>query len=199
MSNMGYSKKRSGSDLDVKPKSKHTRTATSAPYIKRDKPPHPNSKPRSSQPKPNAKSKEEVVKRRKLPITQGGGSENEDEHEDEEDQQMDVDDDESPIKDDSNPAEPAEKRPRLTKVERAALHAAQPHRTSLLPSHPLLHDQLLPRWETARRADLSKEERRKAVHELWNSVKGRVGEVSRGHKGGRVLQTVRFAFLSRQG
>lgn len=86
--------------------------------------------------------------------------------------------------------EPAEKRPKLSKAERAALHAAQPHRTALLPSHPLLHGTLLPLWETARRADLGKEERKVAVKELWESVKGRVGEVSRGHKGGRVLQTV---------
>ena len=84
-----------------------------------------------------------------------------------------------------------EQRPRMSKTERAALHAAQPHRTALLPSHPLLHDKLLPLWETARRAELGKEERKKAVADLWDIVKGRVGEVSRGHKGGRVLQTVR--------
>ena len=83
-----------------------------------------------------------------------------------------------------------EKKPRMTKAERAALHAAQPHRTALLPSAPLLQNTLLPLWETARRADLGKEERKKAVRELWEAVKGRVGEVSRGHKGGRVLQTV---------
>lgn len=85
-----------------------------------------------------------------------------------------------------------EKKPRMSKAEKAALHAAQPHRTSLLPSHPLLHDTLLPLWETARKADLSKEERKAAIAELWGAVKGRVGEVSRGHKGGRVLQTVRL-------
>ena len=34
--------------------------------------------------------------------------------------------------------EPAEKRGRMTKVERAALHAAQPHRNALLNSAPLL-------------------------------------------------------------
>jgi pumilio family protein 6 len=83
-----------------------------------------------------------------------------------------------------------EKKPRMTKTERAALHAAQPHRTTLLPSHPLLQDTLLPLWETARRADVPKEERKVAVRELWEAVKGRVAEVSRGHKGGRVLQTV---------
>lgn len=86
--------------------------------------------------------------------------------------------------------EPAEKRPKMSKTERAALHAAQPHRTALLPSHPLLHGTLLPLWEKARRADLGKEERKVAVKELWDSAKGRVGEISRGHKGGRVLQTV---------
>lgn len=62
----------------------------------------------------------------------------------------------------------------------------------MLPSHPLLHDTLLPLWETARKADLSKEERKVAVRELYEAVKGRVKEVGRGHKGGRVLQTVRF-------
>lgn len=86
--------------------------------------------------------------------------------------------------------EPAEKKPRLSKAEKAALHAAQPHRTTLLPSHGLLQE-LLPLWEPARRADISKEERNKAIKELWAVAKGRVGEISRGHKGGRVLQTVR--------
>jgi pumilio family protein 6 len=58
-----------------------------------------------------------------------------------------------------------------------------------LPSHQLLQE-LLPLWEPARRADISKEERIKAVKELWAAAKGRVGEISRGHKGGRILQTV---------
>lgn len=84
-------------------------------------------------------------------------------------------------------ADPAK---RLTKAEKLALHAAQPHRTSLLPSHPLLQDTLLPLWEQARRADISKEERKKAIAGLWEAVKGRVREVARGHKGGRVLQTI---------
>jgi pumilio family protein 6 len=81
-------------------------------------------------------------------------------------------------------------------AEKAALHAQQPHRTTLLPSHPLLKDTLLPLWEDARRADLSKEERNKKIKGLYEAVKGRVREVGRGHKGGRVLQTVScFAFL----
>ena len=75
-------------------------------------------------------------------------------------------------------------------AEKAALHAQQPHRTTLLPSHPLLKDTLLPLWEDARRADLSKEERNKKIKGLYEAVKGRVREVGRGHKGGRVLQTV---------
>lgn len=79
---------------------------------------------------------------------------------------------------------------KLSKAEKAALHAQQPHRTTLLPSHPLLKDTLLPLWEQARRADLSKEEKSKRVKELYEAVKGRVREVSRGHKGGRILQTI---------
>lgn len=79
---------------------------------------------------------------------------------------------------------------RLSKAEKAALHAQQPHRTTLLPSHPLLKDTLLPLWEDARRADLSKEERSKKIKQLYEAVKGRVREVGRGHKGGRVLQTI---------
>ena len=127
----------------------------------------------------------EVEVRRKRPVTQGGGNDVEDdvdmsdEDEEEESAGVVVDGD-----------APPEKLPRLSRAEKAALHAAQPHRTALLPSHPLLHDTLLPLWETARRADLGKEERKVAVNELWEAVKGRVGEVSRGHKGGRVLQTV---------
>ena len=78
---------------------------------------------------------------------------------------------------------------RMSKGERAALHAAQPHRTTLLPSHALLQS-LLPKWEQARRAELKPEERKRAVRELWEGVQGRVGEISRGHKGGRILQTV---------
>ena len=58
------------------------------------------------------------------------------------------------------------------------------------PSHPLLKDHLLPLWEEARKADLTKDERKAAIAKLWEATKGRVAEVSRGHKGGRVLQTV---------
>jgi pumilio family protein 6 len=78
----------------------------------------------------------------------------------------------------------------MSKAEKAAAHAAQPHRTTLLPSHPLLQDTLLPLWETARRTDTPKDERTKAVKELYQAVKGRILEISKGHKGGRVLQTV---------
>jgi pumilio family protein 6 len=51
-------------------------------------------------------------------------------------------------------------------------------------------------WEDARRADLSKEERNKKIKALYQAVKGRVREVGRGHKGGRVLQTVSHAVCS---
>lgn len=150
---------------------------------------------KQSKPRSAPREREEEAKKRKKPITQGGGEEDEDasmdegsfSDEDQEDQGAegnDVDMDDG----DAQGAAPEKKR--LSKAEKQALHAAQPHRTTLLPSHPLLHDTLLPLWETARRADLSKEERKKAITELWEAVKGRVIEVSRGHKGGRVLQTV---------
>ncbi|KAK8869901.1 hypothetical protein IAR55_000469 [Kwoniella newhampshirensis] len=153
------------------------------------------------------REREEEVKRRKRPITRGGGEEDgEDQDEDismdespsDEDEIMDHDDD-SPMDGQDEENAPAQQtsgdgmeieKKRMTKAEKQAIHAAQPHRTTLLPSHPLIHDTLLPLWETARRADLSKEERKKAISELWAAVKGRVGEVSRGHKGGRVLQTI---------
>ncbi|ORX39750.1 armadillo-type protein [Kockovaella imperatae] len=129
----------------------------------------------------------EPDKRRKQPITKpqpvSGGSDDGDEMD------MNGQDEENGGYQEEEQQQPA-KRPRMTKAERAALHAAQPHRTALLPSAPLLQNTLLPLWETARRADLGKEERLKAVRELWDAVKGRVGEVSRGHKGGRVLQTI---------
>lgn len=84
--------------------------------------------------------------------------------------------------------------------ERAALHATQPHRTTLLPSYTLLQNTLLPLWETARQttspsnsgAGVTVAERKEAVAQLWSAVKGRVGEVKGGHKGGRILQTVSF-------
>jgi pumilio family protein 6 len=84
----------------------------------------------------------------------------------------------------------------LASAERQALHATQPHRTTKLPSHPLLQDKLLPLWEEARKADITKEERQAAIKQLWEAVKGRVGEVARGHKGGRVLQTVRLLSIN---
>ncbi|OXC69851.1 hypothetical protein AYX13_01618 [Cryptococcus neoformans] len=150
---------------------------------------------KQSKPRSAPREREEEAKKRKKPITQGGGEENEDvsmdegsfsdeDQEDQETERNDVDMDDG----DAQGAVPEKKR--LSKAEKQALHAAQPHRTTLLPSHPLLHDTLLPLWETARRADLSKEERKKAITELWEAVKGRVIEVSRGHKGGRVLQTI---------
>jgi pumilio family protein 6 len=138
---------------------------------------------------PQRKDTSDAPVRRKRPVTQGGGEALEDEDEGSSDE-MDVDEVDGEANGEGASGEPAEKRPKMSKAERAALHAAQPHRTSLLPSHPLLHGTLLPLWETARRADLGKEERKVAVKELWEAVKGRVGEVSRGHKGGRVLQTV---------
>ncbi|WWC69567.1 uncharacterized protein I206_103510 [Kwoniella pini CBS 10737] len=148
----------------------------------------------------NIKEKEEEVKRRKKPITLGGGEEEDNEDEDEdismdEDEEFDEDEDEE-MGDKAlensgiNEEEGQEKKPKLSKSEKLALHAQQPHRTTLLPSHPLLHDTLIPLWETARRADLSKEQRKKTINELYNASKGRIGEISRGHKGGRVLQTI---------
>lgn len=126
---------------------------------------------------------QQPVQKRKRPVTQGGGEEDDDE--------MSVD--EQDYDEEEQGAEAGgevEKKGKMTKAERAALHAAQPHRTSLLPSHPLLQDTLLPLWETARRSDTPKDERNTAIKELWQAVKGRVAEISRGHKGGRVLQTV---------
>ncbi|KLT41976.1 ARM repeat-containing protein [Cutaneotrichosporon oleaginosum] len=78
----------------------------------------------------------------------------------------------------------------MSKAERAALHAAQPHRKTLLPSHALLTETLLPLWETARRLEMPKEERVAAIAALWAAVQGHVLEISRGHKGGRILQTI---------
>ncbi|WWD15825.1 hypothetical protein CI109_100249 [Kwoniella shandongensis] len=149
------------------------------------------------------REREEDVKKRKRPITRGGGEEDAEDDDismDEDEEVSPSDEDEDAVMgeggDDDDEAagpttgEPGQEKKRMTKAEKLAVHAAQPHRTTLLPSHPLIHDTLLPLWETARRADLSKEERKKAISELWAAVKGRVGEVSRGHKGGRVLQTI---------
>ncbi|WVQ77987.1 hypothetical protein IAT38_000068 [Cryptococcus sp. DSM 104549] len=157
---------------------------------------------KAGKPRAAPREREEEVKKRKLPITRGGGEEDADVSMDEDspsdddeefaaaDEDVDMDGDEDDEVDEASPKEPGEEKKKMTKAEKAALHAQQPHRTTLLPSHPLLHDTLLPLWETARRADLSKEERKKAISELWAAAKGRVAEVSRGHKGGRVLQTI---------
>ncbi|EIW69578.1 hypothetical protein TREMEDRAFT_73909 [Tremella mesenterica DSM 1558] len=135
------------------------------------------------------KSPEHAAPQRKRPITQQGMGDEPDE-EDVESDGMDVDSlDEKPdelTKDEP----PAEKKVRMTKAERAALHAAQPHRTTLLPSYPLLQDTLLPLWEKARRSDLAKEERKTTIAELWTAAQGRVGEIFRSHKGARILQTI---------
>lgn len=134
--------------------------------------------------KPTA-SREEPAQKRKRPVTQGGGEE-------------DVNDDDAMSVDgegDGYEVVPVdkveeEKRGKMSKEERAALHAAQPHRKTLLPSHVLLTETLLPLWEQARRLEMPKEERVKAITELWAAVQGHVLEISRGHKGGRILQTV---------
>jgi len=135
------------------------------------------------------KKNEKDEPRRKRPITAGGGDEplDYDEVAGEEYGEGDIQMEEG--------GEPAEKKPRMSKAEKAAQHAAQPHRTTLLPSHPLLQETLLPLWETARRTDTPKDERTKAVKELYAAVKGRILEISKGHKGGRVLQTVRFHLI----
>lgn len=135
---------------------------------------------------------EPPVARRKRPVTQGGGEDDamsvdEDEGDDMGGDDMDVDGgDEQGVGGDM------EKRPKMSKEERAALHAANPHRTSLLPSHALLTNTLLPLWETARQTEMPKEERKKAIAELYEAVKGHALEISRGHKGGRILQTVSY-------
>lgn len=144
-------------------------------------------------PKPKGSEKEEP--RRKRPITSGGGEEELDLDYDEVEAEADGDGDVA--MDGPEGGEPAEKKPRMSKSEKAALHAAQPHRTALLPSYPLLQDTLLPLWETARKTDSPKEERTKAVKELYQAVKGRILEISKGHKGGRVLQTVSPYLFSR--
>ena len=178
--------------MDATQNSKYAKPSRTHGLVKLGRPPRSFAKPlgkkTDQKPSPHGKNrspKQEEEKRRKRPITAGGGEEDPDAIEEENDvEAMEVNEKEG------NDDQSLEKRPRMSKTERAELHAAQPHRTALLPSHPLLQDKLLPLWETARRADLSKEERKKAVAELWDSVKGRVVEISRGHKGGRVLQTV---------
>jgi pumilio family protein 6 len=139
--------------------------------------------------------------KRKRPVTQGGG----------EDDAMSVDDNDDFDGDDfdmeedgdkeggegagaegagAEGGEAVEKRGKMTKEERRALHAEQPHRRTLLPSYVLLTETLLPLWETARQSEMPKEERKAAISELYAAVKGHALEISRGHKGGRVLQTV---------
>lgn len=149
-------------------------------------------------PAPKAKGKadkdDEPAQKRKKPVTQGGGDESDvsmgdDEFDDDEYDGMDVE----PEAAEAGGAEP-EKRGKMSKAERAALHAAQPHRTTLLPSHALLTE-ILPKWELARQSEMPKEERKAAIDELYAAVKGRIGEISRGHKGGRILQTVSFVAL----
>jgi hypothetical protein len=135
---------------------------------------------------------EEPAAKRKRPVTQGGGEEDamsvdEDELDDDE---YDGEDVEMGGEGDEGAAAGEEKKGKMTKEEREALHAQQPHRRTLLASHGLLTDTLLPLWENARRAEMPKEERKAAIAELYEAVKGRVLEISRGHKGGRVLQTV---------
>ncbi|RSH91237.1 pumilio domain member 6 [Saitozyma podzolica] len=189
MSTKQFNKKRSAPDAGGKP-SKFAKTGGGGPKTATAKWDWKanktgsfvgNGKPRGGDKgKAPAKAKDEGsdVKRRKQPVTLGVEGEGEG---------MDVD---GVAQDKSaGGAEGSEKKPRLSKAEKAALHAAQPHRTTLLPSHPLLQE-LSPLWETARRAEMPKEERKKAIDELWNAVKGRVGEISKGHKGGRILQTI---------
>lgn len=139
--------------------------------------------------------KEEPAQRRKRPVTQGGGDE-----EVEDDDAMSVDgegDEYEGAEEEANGAgaggEEGEKRGKMSKAERAAMHAANPHRKTLMPSHALLTETLLPLWETARRLEMPKDERKVAIEELWGAVKGHVLEISRGHKGGRILQTVSSA------
>jgi pumilio family protein 6 len=215
MSTKQFNKKRSAPDAGGKP-SKFAKTGGGAPKTATGKWDWKanktgsfagNGKPRGGDKgKAPAKAKDEgsEVKRRKQPVTLGGGeveAEDEDmsgdDYSDEvegEGEGMDVD---GVAQDKSAGAEGSEKKPRLSKAEKAALHAAQPHRTTLLPSHPLLQE-LSPLWETARRAEMPKEERKKAIDELWSAVKGRVGEISKGHKGGRILQTVGGIFCGCQ-
>jgi pumilio family protein 6 len=131
--------------------------------------------------------KEEPAARRKRPVTQGGGDEDVDMSGDEEGDEFDVEMGEAPAEGDA----PEEKRSKMSKAERAALHAQQPHRKTLLPSHALLTETLLPLWETARRLEMPKDERTAAITELWAAAQSHVLEISRGHKGGRILQTVR--------
>lgn len=141
-------------------------------------------------PKPAAREVEAPAARRKRPVTQGGG----DEEVDDDAMSVDGGEDEEAGEGEAAPVE-EEKRGKMSKEERAAMHAANPHRKTLLPSHVLLTETLLPLWEEARRLEMPKEERVKAITELWAAVQGHALEISRGHKGGRILQTVSKPFL----
>ncbi|GMK55421.1 hypothetical protein CspeluHIS016_0204770 [Cutaneotrichosporon spelunceum] len=145
----------------------------------------PAGKPFKPAPKKERQEKHEEPARRKRPVTQGGGDEDVDMSGDEEDGDELDGEPEAEAE-----AGPEEKRGKMSKTERAALHAAQPHRKTLLPSHALLTETLLPLWETARRVEMPKDERTAAITELWAAVQGHVLEISRGHKGGRILQTI---------
>ncbi|KAJ9125350.1 hypothetical protein QFC22_000310 [Naganishia vaughanmartiniae] len=134
----------------------------------------------------NTEEKSAVAPKRKQPLTAVRVPQENDE---EDDGEMDVDESEDTSEDVEMSANVVEAGP-PREAERLALHATQPHRTTKLPSHPLLQEKLLPLWEEARKADITKEERQAAIKQLWQAVKGRVGEVARGHKGGRVLQTI---------
>ncbi|KAL7422168.1 Pumilio y domain member 6 [Cryptotrichosporon argae] len=179
--------KRSAPDSHVGPKGKFSKTSAPRPAQgpRASADGHGNGAKSFVKRAAPVKEKEEAAPKRKRPVTQGGGED-----------AMSVDSeaedgDEADDVDVGGEGEgEGEKKPRLSKAERAALHAAQPHRTTLLPSHPLLHGTLLPLWETARQTELPKDERVKAVKALWEAAKGRVAEISRGHKGGRVLQTI---------
>jgi len=161
-------------------------------------------KGKAAAPREQREREDKEPARRKRPVTQGGGEEDAMSVDGDDDE---FDGDEFDMEDDGDVAmggngegqeEGApEKRGKMTKAEREALHAQQPHRRTLLPSHGLLTETLLPLWETARRAEMPKEERKAAITELYEAVKGRVLEISRGHKGGRVLQTVSKPVLSR--
>jgi pumilio family protein 6 len=203
MSTRPFTKKRSAPDGGAKgnyQKNKFAKTGPTTSKPGKQSLAHSGKPSYTGKPAQSGKGKapvkdESEVKRRKQPVTLGGGEVPDDEDEDmsgddyADGDEMDVDEVEG-VNSEGGNGEATEKRPRLSKAEKAALHAAQPHRTTLLPSHPLLQDKLLPLWETARRAEMPKDERKKAIEELWAAVKGRVGEISKGHKGGRVLQTV---------
>ncbi|WWC85370.1 uncharacterized protein L201_000233 [Kwoniella dendrophila CBS 6074] len=171
------------------------------------------SKSNNSKSRSVPREREEDIKKRKKPITLGGGEEDvEDEDEDismdedDEDEQeggdyySDNEGDEDQIMGDKalekagnangDDGTIEEKRPKLSKAEKAALHAQQPHRKTLLPSFTLLQETLLPLWENARRSDLSKDDKKKSIQELYQSTKGRINEISRNHKGTRILQTI---------